>query len=419
MKKALVIQAARFGDLVQTGRLIKSLLVSRETHLAIDNSFKSLAEALFPGAFIHCFPFHQPISPDTMPALMESFEKLAAIDFEQIFNCNFSPLSANLSRLFPEDKIIGLRPGHSSSGDILRSQWVRLAFRLAGRRKITSLNLEDYWGWFTIPPLLPELVNPPAAPGGDGVGVVLAGREARRSLPPPILAKIVNVVATILKSDVIYLFGTEREKSAATSLKRLLPPEARNKVQDLCGKTGWAELIAKLRKLDLLLTPDTGTMHLAAFLGAPVMAFFLSSAWCHETAPYGKGHLIWQASATCSPCLETATCAKSVECLNFFQDDAFLRLVAGALTNNARILSSLPQGLQLWRTEFDSAGQILKLEGGRDGQDAERLIARKLIDAFLLRKSANLTEFDREKVIEITEYLFPEAEWMLPSKRYC
>ena len=37
------------------------------------------------------------------------------------------------------------------------------------------------------------------------------------------------------------------------------------------------------KRLDVLLTPDTGIMHLAAHLGVPVFAFFLSSAWCHET----------------------------------------------------------------------------------------------------------------------------------------
>lgn len=418
MKKVLVIQAARFGDIIQTARLIKSLARSCETHLAVDASFKILVQALFPEVIVHCFPFHQPVAPASLPGLEQEFKKIAALDFAQIFNCNFSPLSTNLSRLFPENKVTGLRPGHFSSGDILRSRWARLGFCLTGRRKITSLNLVDYWGWFHKNPIPPEFVNPPAAPGGEGLGVILAGREARRSLQPAIFARIVSVAASILKVRTIHLFGTERDVPVANQFRHALSPEMRNKVVDLCGKTGWLELIAKIENLDLLLTPDTGTMHLAAFLGTPVMAFFLSSAWCHETGPYGQGHLIWQANTGCAPCVETAPCKHSVRCLDFFQDASFTRYVAAALTKNEKILSNLPDGLQLWKTDFDGAGQILKLAGGVDGQAGERLLTRKLINAFLLREDAGLSGFNNAEIAGMTEYLFPDADWMLPSARY-
>lgn len=419
MKKTLLIQAARFGDLVQTIRLIKSLARDHELHLAVDDSFKILARILFPEAAIHGFPFHQPVPQDNMAFFTDDLGKLAANDFSQIFNCNYTPLAANLSRLFPEKKIIGLRPGHYSAGDILRSRWARMAFSLSGRRKITSLNLVDYWGWFAEDPFSAKLVNPAAKAGNRGLGIVLAGREPRRSLPPAILAGIANVAASILKVKKIFLFGTERESPVAAQFKRQLPQGLLDKVEDLCGKTGWPELITNLQGLDLILTPDTGTMHLAAFLGVPVMAFFLSSAWCHETAPYGAGHLIWQASISCAPCLETAPCSHNVECLKFFQDSSFLRFVAGALTKNEKILANLPVGLQLWKTGFDSSGQVLKLVAGRDRQASERHLTRKLINAFLLGESACLHDYKKEEIAEICQYLFPETDWMLPAARYC
>lgn len=47
----------------------------------------------------------------------------------------------------------------------------------------------------------------------------------------------------------------------------------RGQVRNLVGKTDWNALIQEVSSLDLLLTPDTGTMHLAASLGVPVLAF--------------------------------------------------------------------------------------------------------------------------------------------------
>ena len=47
--------------------------------------------------------------------------------------------------------------------------------------------------------------------------------------------------------------------------------------ENLIGQTTLAELIAHLRECRLLLTNDTGTMHLAAHLGVPVVAVFGST----------------------------------------------------------------------------------------------------------------------------------------------
>jgi ADP-heptose:LPS heptosyltransferase len=45
-------------------------------------------------------------------------------------------------------------------------------------------------------------------------------------------------------------------------------------VEDLAGRTGLAEFAAGLSKCDLLVTNDTGGMHLANALGVPVLALF-------------------------------------------------------------------------------------------------------------------------------------------------
>jgi len=80
--------------------------------------------------------------------------------------------------------------------------------------------------------------------------------------------------------------------------------------QNLVGHTTLASLIDELSNLDLLLTNDTGTMHLAATLGLRVVAIFGSTepAW---TGPVGAGHTILRHHVPCSPCFHRECPLKS------------------------------------------------------------------------------------------------------------
>ena len=70
---------------------------------------------------------------------------------------------------------------------------------------------------------------------------------------------------------------------------------------DLTGRTSLSELAAQLRRCRLLLTNDTGTMHLAAFLGVPTVAIF-GSTEPQLTGPIGEGHVVIRHHVECSPC---------------------------------------------------------------------------------------------------------------------
>ena len=67
------------------------------------------------------------------------------------------------------------------------------------------------------------------------------------------------------------------------------------------GQTTLEELISELRNCRALLTNDTGTMHLAALLGVPVVAIFGSTEPA-LTGPLGNEHRIVRRHVECSPC---------------------------------------------------------------------------------------------------------------------
>jgi len=72
-------------------------------------------------------------------------------------------------------------------------------------------------------------------------------------------------------------------------------------VMRLDGRTTLKVLAAVYRSASVVVSTDTGPMHLAAAVGTPVVALFGPTApW--RTGPYGEGHVVLRAEVSCSPC---------------------------------------------------------------------------------------------------------------------
>jgi ADP-heptose:LPS heptosyltransferase len=138
-----------------------------------------------------------------------------------------------------------------------------------------------------------EIGLPPPAPAACRIGLC-PGAEygpAKRWLPE----RFAEVVRAIGGEWV--LFGTQKDAEVGAEIARSLGDECLN----LVGKTTLKELIDELRKCRLLLTNDTGTMHLATLLGVPVVAVF-GSTEPRLTGPLGSGNRVIRHQVECSPC---------------------------------------------------------------------------------------------------------------------
>lgn len=409
MRRFLVIQLARFGDLVQSKRLTRSLAASgnAEVHLCIDGSLIDLARLVYPEATVHAIVAHGAGAPSSMAEILErnrrAFAALAALRFDEVYNLNYSGLSFALSRLFPPESVRGYV---SDAGQEIKDAWTALAFRWMRRREAAALNLADFWAHFAPKPIPPEEVNPPARPKGGGLGVVLAGRNQRRSLPPRVLAEVAQAAAASHGFPRLVLLGSKAELPMAKEVLAALRPAVAERTESLCGRTGWRELIEAVAGLDLLLTPDTGSMHLAAHLGTPVMAFFLSSAWCPETGPYGLGHTVWQAVTPCAPCLEAAPCNQDLSCLSPFAKPEFLRLLAGKGAGDGLALAGL-------HSTLDSLGATWEPFHGNLPFASERARFR----LFLMRHLGLSSEGAADA--EMAGQFYLERDWMgLERKKF-
>lgn len=407
-QRALVIQMARFGDLIQSKRLVRTVLAQGyETHLLVDHSLLQLAHAVYPECEAHAINAHGAAKPD-LGALQRIFHELKTLDFTRVYNLNYSGLSFATSALFPGERVRGYR---QQDGQALRGGWMDLAFRWTRRRQMSPINLVDFWGGLAESPVAAEQVNPAATPKGGGLGVVLSGRNARRSLPPEALVSVILALRQRLGAKRVVLLGSSAEQSVARDVNLHAPANLQQSLVNLAGKTDWSALIEEVGGLDLLLTPDTGTMHLAAHLGTPVEAVFLASAWTWETGPYGAGHRVWQSLSACSPCVESQPCSCGLECLTPFTSREFLRMLATGKENAPPEFAAKMLGLE---TSFDALGQAYSPFLGEDPWAATRRGLRALLAERLGQVKSETRTIPPTDRNELAQKLYAERDWMLP-----
>jgi lipopolysaccharide heptosyltransferase II len=93
------------------------------------------------------------------------------------------------------------------------------------------------------------------------------------------------------------LFGTKKDAAIGEEICETLGERCVNRI----GQTTIEQLIDELRECRVLLTNDTGTMHLASLVGVPVVAIF-GSTEPRMTGPLGQGHVVLRHQVECSPC---------------------------------------------------------------------------------------------------------------------
>jgi len=106
----------------------------------------------------------------------------------------------------------------------------------------------------------------------------------------------------------VILGGPGDRPEAQMVISRLQAPAL-----DLVGRTDLRQVMAVLSGLDLLITNDSGLMHLAAALGAPLVAIFGSTDPA-ATGPFTPRATALRHPLPCSPCFKR-TCATGYECL--------------------------------------------------------------------------------------------------------
>jgi heptosyltransferase II len=120
------------------------------------------------------------------------------------------------------------------------------------------------------------------------------------------------------------LFGTAKDAAVGAEIAAALGERCLN----LIGLTTLEQLIDELGKCRLLLTNDTGTMHLATLLGIPVVAVF-GSTEPSLTGPLGTGNRVVRHQVECSPCF-LRECPLDFRCMKAVSAEEVVAAIASS-----------------------------------------------------------------------------------------
>lgn len=198
------------------------------------------------------------------------------------------------------------------------------------------------------------------------------------------------------------LFGSESEQHLAEEYKNTGAP-----CIDLIGKTTLPELAAALSLMSILVTNDTGTMHLAAGLGIPSLAIFLATAQPYDTGPYLEGCCCLEPALSCHPCDFNLDCPYNTICRSTISAESVWPLLEYYLKNGTwpkHAPAIISATTRVWLTIRDSYGFLdLQSLSGHDKEDRSLWLR---IQRCYYRQFLDLTD----TLMPATPYVSPPKE---------
>ena len=131
--------------------------------------------------------------------------------------------------------------------------------------------------------------------------------------PPSRFAEVVRRLAERDEHLNFAVLGGQADRELA---RQILPTEG-GRFLDLTGRTSLAEMVEWMRLSDLVITNDTGPMHVAAALRKPIVALF-GPTNPSSTGPYGQPSAVLQdRRLPCVPCMRrVCTYPEPLACLH-------------------------------------------------------------------------------------------------------
>lgn len=333
-KQVLIINITRMGDLVQTVPLLRRLeeeWPGVAIDLVIDTPLAPMAALLPVLRQVHTYNFttvfknpqgtqqgDELLSPD----IAAWAQSLAAIGYDRVINLTFTRWSGLLAAAIGAPDTRG---AVTTSGiSILKNPWLAYCVDMQQARRFNRFSLVDLYalGGSGPGPFTPIRLSLPGEAEGwaerylDQIGtghipiaVQIGASQTRKAWRPEYFGRTMAALSRRLKVAFV-LIGTRQEaNSVQQAVDAYHQAGGVGLLCDAVGQTGVSQLAALLSRCRLLLTNDTGPMHLAVGVGTPVIDLSVGHVDFHETGPYGPGHWVIQPVLDCAPCGYTQVCA--------------------------------------------------------------------------------------------------------------
>lgn len=112
--------------------------------------------------------------------------------------------------------------------------------------------------------------------------------------------------------------------------------EAPAHVRNLAGRTSLRQLAAVIGRCDMMVSGDTGPLHVATLIGTPTVSVYGPTS-PRRTGPYGRGHLVLYKELPCSPCNRRPTCNGRVDCMKQITPEDVIDAVTQVLAKSGMV----------------------------------------------------------------------------------
>ncbi|MBH0201250.1 MAG: glycosyltransferase family 9 protein [Nitrospira sp.] len=392
MKQVLILNITRMGDLVQMGALLARLREewpSVAVDLVVDRQFAPVASMLNGLRDIIAYDFHALIDEsracvkDTVVLYREVAawaEDLSRRRYDRIVNLTFNRPSALLAEYVGAPDIRGARSAWDG-GTVIDNPWMAYFTDIHQIRRINRFNLVDVYAMGGSRPGLfaPLCVTAPSESADwarrflsshDGlnrawIAVQAGASDVMKAWRPQHFGVTLARFSRQWDGGILFIGSHSEQGTIADVIRTYREAGGRSAIKNAAGHTTLAQLVALLADCRLLLTNDTGPMHLAVGVQIPVVDLSVGHVDFQETGPYGPGHWVMQPDLECAPCGFEQVCSHHA-CKERLPIDAVAALMQYAVGQGP--LPAAVPGYRLYRSgvDADQLGRYELVSGHED-----------------------------------------------------
>jgi ADP-heptose:LPS heptosyltransferase len=395
--KILIIQPFRYGDIMQTQPVIKSIrekFSGCAVHFVADDYFVEILENN--GYIDRLIPFpkmkaladmkYRKAFKQARETIYAFAQELKRENYDYVINFNYTKSAALIAHMARALSKTG-KLCDASGFETISGEWSKYMLFFTAARRYNPFNIVDMFylvaeealklkkGSLVRHPVFfeagacdavksEEFIKSKGINSSRMVGIQVGASKSHRML---LNIKYPELAARISDAgfDVI-LFGGGNETKPADLVAKTAGASSR--VFNSCGVFNIRENYVMLSKLRLFITADTLNMHLAAAAKTPLLSIFYGEAYPFETGPYTAGAYVAMPSVPCAPCSRADSCGDRVCLAKVKMEDIYACAVK--ILNAEEIKMKSGSGVNLYRTGIDSSsGYELELCAGTESPE--------------------------------------------------
>jgi heptosyltransferase-1 len=336
--KILILKPSSLGDVIQALpvlRLLKLHFRDAEIYWWIDSSLAPLIEGDPDLAGIVRFERRRWASPLNWPEMLRSIQWLRAQRFDWVIDLQGLLRSGIFAWLSRGNFLVGLDNLREGSREGARLFYDLAACVPKGTHAVDrylsvlpalGVPANGSFQWLPGRPQIAAAVKakwPELGAASHWIAIQPGARWDTKRWPVENFTKLVGLLVKKYPDTCFAVFGSAGERQ----LGEIISAAAPERILNLSGRTTLPEMIEWLRLCELMITNDTGPMHVAAALGVPLVALF-GPTDPRSTGPYGQLENVIRTGLPCSPCFNSSCrWSNPLECLTAISPERVFEFV--------------------------------------------------------------------------------------------